>query len=147
FITSKLQQEAARKLRFPAKKTMMVAQKLYEGIDLGEAGTSGLITYMRTDSTRISDDAIKDVRAHIETNYGKKYLPSQPVVYKTKKGAQDAHEAIRPTNLEWNPKFVKSFLTPDQYKLYVLIWNRFVACQMVPAIYDQTSVEIHAGPY
>lgn len=147
FITSRLQQEGSRKLRFSAKKTMMLAQQLYEGVDLGEAGMAGLITYMRTDSTRIGGDAIKDVQAYIKENFGPKYLPSEPVIYKTKKSAQDAHEAIRPTNLEYSPKFVKEFLSPDQYKLYVLIWNRFVACQMVPAIYDQTSVEIKAGPY
>jgi DNA topoisomerase-1 len=148
FITSKLQQDAARKLRFPAKKTMMVAQKLYEGIDVGgELGTTGLITYMRTDSTRVADDAIKEVRSYIKDTFGAKYLPNDPVIYKTKKSAQDAHEAIRPTNLTLDPKTVKEFLTPDQYKLYVLIWNRFVACQMVPAVFDQTSVEIHAGPY
>lgn len=147
FITSRLQQEASRKLRFPAKKTMMVAQKLYEGVDLGEHGTTGLITYMRTDSTRISDDALKEVRQHIEETYGKKYLPPEAIVYKTKKGAQDAHEAIRPTNLLLNPKLIKDFLSDDQYKLYVLIWTRFVACQMVPAIFDQTSVDIQAGAY
>ncbi len=147
FITSRLQQEASRKLRFPAKKTMMVAQKLYEGIDLGPLGTTGLITYMRTDSTRIADDAVGDVRAHIKATYGKEYLPAQPVIYKSKKSAQDAHEAIRPTSLECTPKEVKEYLSPDQFKLYVLIWNRFIACQMVPAIYDQTAVEIKAGPY
>ena len=147
FITSKLQQEGSRKLRWPAKKTMMVAQKLYEGIDLGELGTTGLITYMRTDSTRIADDAIKEVRTYIKDNFGAKYLPESPVIYKTKKAAQDAHEAIRPTHLEHSPKVVKDFLSPDQYKLYVLIWNRFVACQMVPAVFDQTVIEIKAGPY
>ncbi|MDZ4677139.1 MAG: type I DNA topoisomerase [Oligoflexia bacterium] len=147
FITSKLQQEAARKLRFPAKKTMMVAQKLYEGIDVGSHGTTGLITYMRTDSTRIGDEALKEVRTYIKDTFGAKYLPSEPVVYKTKKSAQDAHEAIRPTNLELTPKEVKEYLAPDQYKLYVLIWNRFIACQMVPAVFDQTSVEIKAGSY
>ncbi len=147
FITSKLQQEGARKLHWPAKKTMMVAQKLYEGIDLGELGTTGLITYMRTDSTRISDDAIKDVRTYIKDTFGAKYLPSEPVVYKTKKSAQDAHESIRPTHLEYSPKVVKDFLSPDQYKLYVLIWNRFVACQMVPAVFDQTTIEISAKDY
>ncbi|MCC6277897.1 MAG: type I DNA topoisomerase [Oligoflexia bacterium] len=147
FITSRLQQEASRKLRYPAKKTMMIAQKLYEGIELGDLGASGLITYMRTDSTRISDDALKDTRKFIESQYGKKYLPADPVIYKTKKSAQDAHEAIRPTNLEWTPKVVKEYLTPEQYKLYVLIWNRFIACQMVPAVYDQTSVDVNAGNY
>jgi DNA topoisomerase-1 len=147
FITSRLQQEGSRKLHWGAKKTMMVAQKLYEGIELGELGTAGLITYMRTDSTRIADDAIKDVRAYIKEAFGPKYLPSEPVIYKTKKSAQDAHEAIRPTNLEYSPKVVKEFLSPDQYKLYVLIWNRFVACQMVPAVFDQTTIEIKAKDY
>jgi DNA topoisomerase-1 len=147
FITSKLQQEASRKLRYPAKKTMMVAQKLYEGIDLGEMGVAGLITYMRTDSTRISNDALSAVRDHISSNYGSKYLPPGPIHYKSKKSAQDAHEAIRPTNLEYTPKAVKEFLSAEQYKLYVLIWNRFVASQMVPALFDQTSVEIKAGDY
>jgi len=147
FITSKLQQEGARKLHWPAKKTMMVAQKLYEGIDLGELGTTGLITYMRTDSTRIADEALKEVRAYIKDTFGAKYLPNEPVVYKTKKSAQDAHESIRPTHLEYNPKVVKEFLSPDQYKLYVLIWNRFVACQMVPAVFDQTTIEIAAKDY
>jgi DNA topoisomerase I len=147
FITSKLQQEASRKLRWPAKKTMMVAQKLYEGIEVGDEGPTGLITYMRTDSTRVSDDAIIDVRKYIKDGFGAKYLPTEPVIYKTKKSAQDAHEAIRPTHVELSPKEVKEFLTPDQYKLYVLIWNRFVACQMVPAVYDQTVVEIKVGDY
>src|ERR1700722_18986898 len=123
------------------------AQKLYEGIDLGELGTTGLITYMRTDSTRISDDAIKEVRTYIKDTFGPKYLPSEPVIYKTKKSAQDAHESIRPTSLEHAPKAVKEFLSPDQYKLYVLIWNRFVACQMVPAVFDQTTIEISAKDY
>jgi DNA topoisomerase-1 len=147
FVTSRLQQDASRKLRFPAKKTMMVAQKLYEGIDIGEEGTQGLITYMRTDSTRISDDALKEVREYIKETFGEKYLPHQPVVFKTKKNSQDAHEAIRPTNLSYTPKKVKDFLSPDQYKLYLLIWNRFVACQMVPAVFDQTTIEIDASGY
>jgi DNA topoisomerase-1 len=147
FITSRLQQDSSRRLRFAAKKTMMVAQKLYEGIDIGADGTQGLITYMRTDSTRISDDALKEVRAHIKDVYGEKYLPVQPIIYKTKKSAQDAHEAIRPTNLAYTPKIVKDYLTPDQFKLYVLIWNRYVACQMVPAIFDQTTIEIEAAGY
>lgn len=147
FITSRLQQDASRKLRYPAKKTMMIAQKLYEGIELGEMGTMGLITYMRTDSTRVSDDALKDVRNHIESQYGKKYLPAQPNLYKSKKSAQDAHEAIRPTNLDCSPKAVKDYLSAEQYKLYVLIWNRFVASQMMPAVYDQTTIDIEADKY
>lgn len=147
FITSRLQQEASRKLRFSAKKTMMLAQRLYEGIELGEHGLTGLITYMRTDSTRISDDALKETREYIQENYGDKYLPAKPTIYKTKKSAQDAHEAIRPTSLQFDPKFVKPFLTRDEYRVYVLIWNRFVACQMVPAIYDQTTVVINASTY
>jgi len=147
FITSKLQQEAARKLRFTAKKTMMVAQKLYEGIDMEDLGTGGLISYMRTDSVRVSDDAVKEVRSYIGDVFGAKYIPSSPNIYKTKKSAQDAHEAIRPTNMQWDPKSVKEYLAPDQYKLYVLIWNRFVASQMVPAVYDQTTITVMAGNY
>ncbi len=147
FITSRLQQDSSRRLRFGAKKTMMIAQKLYEGIDLGDLGTMGLITYMRTDSTRVSNDSLTEVRKHIAENYGKNYLPKDPIHYKSKKSAQDAHEAIRPTNMKCSPKAVKEFLTPEQYKLYVLIWNRFVASQMVSAVYDQTSVQIKNGVY
>jgi DNA topoisomerase-1 len=144
FITSKLQQDAARRLRFTVKKTMMVAQKLYEGIELGAEGSIGLITYMRTDSTRVSDDAMQMVRSYVSDVYGEAYLPEKPVIYKSKKDAQDAHEAIRPTFVGRTPDDLKPFLTEDEYKLYWLIWTRFVASQMNPAVYDQTSSEIAA---
>ncbi|MEE9542702.1 MAG: type I DNA topoisomerase, partial [Thermodesulfobacteriota bacterium] len=147
FITSRLQQEASRKLSFTAKKTMMVAQQLYEGIEIGNEGPVGLITYMRTDSTRISEDAITDVRAFIEEKYGAEFLPDKPNVYKNKKGAQDAHEAIRPTYFRFPPDSVKTYLNRDQIRLYTLIWNRTVASQMKPAILDQTKVSINAGIY
>src|SRR5262249_16331880 len=147
FTTSKLQQDAARKLRFTVKKTMMVAQKLYEGIELGDEGRIGLITYMRTDSTRISDDAMQMVRSYVSDVYGEPYLPEKPVVYKSKKDAQDAHEAIRPTFVGRTPEDLKRFLSEDEYKLYWLIWTRFLASQMNPAIYDQTSVDIQAKDY
>ncbi|MFY1828543.1 type I DNA topoisomerase [Myxococcus fulvus] len=149
FITSKLQQEAANRLSFTAKKTMTLAQKLYEGVPLGEEGQTALITYMRTDSTRLSDDAVKQVREMIGTKYGAEYLPEEPVVYKSRKSAQDAHEAIRPTSLEYPPERVRPFFDAmdeqDMFRLYELIWNRFVACQMKPAVYDQTSADISAG--
>ncbi|HZI51230.1 MAG TPA: type I DNA topoisomerase [Terriglobia bacterium] len=147
FTTSKLQQEAARKLRFTVKKTMMLAQRLYEGIELGEEGRIGLITYMRTDSTRISDEAMEMVRSYVSDVYTGPYLPEKPVVYKSKKDAQDAHEAIRPTFVGRTPDDLKPFLSEDEYKLYWLIWTRFVASQMNPAVYDQTSVEIAAKDY
>ncbi|HEX4998846.1 MAG TPA: type I DNA topoisomerase [Terriglobia bacterium] len=147
FTTSKLQQEAARKLRFSVKKTMMVAQRLYEGIDLGEEGRIGLITYMRTDSTRISDDAIEMARSYVSDVYGAAYLPEKPVIYKSKKDAQDAHEAIRPTFVGRTPDDLKAFLSEDEQKLYRLIWTRFAASQMNPAIFDQTTVEISAADY
>jgi len=147
FITSKLQQEASRKLRFSVKKTMMVAQKLYEGIELGSEGSVGLITYMRTDSTRVSDDALADVRSYIGNTFGADYLPEKPVFYRSKKDAQDAHEAIRPTSTAYNPDEIKHYLGPDEYKLYKLIWQRFLASQMKPALFDQTSVEILAEKY
>ncbi len=146
-ITSKLQQEASGRLRFTAKRTMMVAQQLYEGVELGPEGSVALITYMRTDSTRISNDALTDVRAHIQTEYGADYLPAEPHVYKAKKSAQDAHEAIRPTSLSYPPSRVKPFLNGDQFRLYELIWRSFVACQMMPAVYDQTTVDIAAESY
>jgi DNA topoisomerase-1 len=149
FITSKLQQEAARKLRFSAKKTMALAQRLYEGMEMGEEGPLGLITYMRTDSTRISDDALTEARDFIAQRYGKEYLPAEPVVYKTSKSAQDAHEAIRPTSMEMPPEKMAQLIKHDEaadlIKLYTLIWNRFVACQMEPAVYDQTTVDITRG--
>jgi DNA topoisomerase-1 len=147
FITSKLQQEAANRLRFTAKRTMMVAQQLYEGVELGDEGSVALITYMRTDSVRVSDDALAAVRGHIEATYGNDYLPEQPNVYKTKKSAQDAHEAIRPTSMEYPPSKVAKHLSSDQLKLYTLIWRWFVASQMVPAVYDQTTVDIAADKY
>ena len=145
FITSKMQQEAANRLHFSAKKTMTLAQRLYEGVELGEEGQTALITYMRTDSTRLSDDAVKDVRALVEQQFGKDYLPSEPVVFKSKKNAQDAHEAIRPVSLEYPPSRVQASLEPDMFRLYELIWNRFVACQMKPAVYDQTTADITAS--
>jgi DNA topoisomerase-1 len=144
FITSRLQQEAARKLGFSAKKTMTLAQHLYEGKDLGDAGTHGLITYMRTDSVRTEPGAITSVREYIAQKYGKDHLPAEPNQYKTKKSAQDAHEAIRPTSLEFTPESVINFLEKDEYRLYLLIWNRFVASQMIPAVYDQTAIDIVA---
>ncbi len=144
FITSRLQQEGARKLGFSAKKTMALAQKLYEGVNLGDMGTQGLITYMRTDSVRIEPAAIESVREFIKTEYGPEYLPSEPVIYKTKKSAQDAHEAIRPTSLEYTPARIASYLEKDEFRLYQLIWNRFVASQMNPAVYDATAVDVHA---
>jgi DNA topoisomerase-1 len=147
FITSKLQQEASRKLRFSVKKTMMLAQKLYEGIELGSEGSVGLITYMRTDSTRVSDDALADVRGYIGSSFGPDYLPEKPIFYRSKKDAQDAHEAIRPTSTAYNPEEVRHYLGPDEYKLYKLIWQRFIASQMKPALFDQTSVEILADKY
>jgi DNA topoisomerase-1 len=147
FTTSKLQQDAARRLRFTVKRTMMIAQKLYEGIELGEEGRIGLITYMRTDSTRVSDEAMQMVRSYVSDVYGPQYLPEKPVVYKSKKDAQDAHEAIRPTFVGRTPDDLKPFLSEDEYKLYRLIWTRFVASQMNPAVYDQTTVEIVAKDY
>ncbi|HUG53079.1 MAG TPA: type I DNA topoisomerase [Vicinamibacteria bacterium] len=147
FITSKLQQEAFKKLRFSVKKTMQVAQRLYEGMELGEDGSVGLITYMRTDSTRVSDDALATVREKIGQSFGEDYLPEKPNVYRSKKDAQDAHEAIRPSYPERDPEAIKRYLSKDEYALYKLIWNRFVASQMLPAVYDETIADIEAGPY
>jgi DNA topoisomerase-1 len=147
FITSTLQQEAARRLRFHAKRTMMLAQKLYEGIDLGDEGRVGLITYMRTDSTRLSDDAVKEVREFIYSNYGKEYVPHEPRLFKKGKSSQDAHEAIRPTSTKYTPKFVKKFLDEEMFMLYELIWNRFVASQMSPAVFEQLTVDVRGGDY
>ena len=144
FITSTLQQEAARKLRFSVKRTMMLAQGLYEGVELGKEGAVGLITYMRTDSTRISDDAISDVRHYIAEHFGKEFLPDSTNVYKSKKDAQDAHEAIRPTSMALTPEMLETHLAEDEMKLYRLIWNRFVACQMMPALFDQTTIDVSA---
>ncbi|MBN2243972.1 MAG: type I DNA topoisomerase, partial [Acidobacteria bacterium] len=145
FITSKLQQEAARKLNFSVKRTMVLAQRLYEGIEIGQEGSVGLITYMRTDSSRVSESALEEVRALIGRDYGTDCLPNHPVYYKSKKTAQEAHEAIRPTSVDRTPESLKNELEPDLWKLYALIWNRFVASQMKPALYDQTDVTIKAG--
>ena len=147
FITSTLQQEAARKLRFTAKRTMSVAQKLYEGLNLGATGAVGLITYMRTDSTRIADEALREARGYIKKNYGTDYLPKSAMRYKSKGGAQDAHEAIRPTSVERTPQSLKPYLSPEQHRLYDLIWKRFVASQMNPAILDVTTIDISAEQY
>ena len=146
FTTSSLQQDAARKLGFTSRRTMMYAQQLYEGIELGHGGASGLITYMRTDSTRISTLAQDEARSFIETSYGAGYLPEKPNIYAAGKKAQDAHEAIRPTSVERTPASVEQYLTKEQFKLYSLIWQRFVASQMTPAVYDTVSVDIAAGP-
>ncbi len=147
FTTSKLQQEAARKLRFTAKKTMMVAQKLYEGIEIGSEGPVGLITYMRTDSVRVSADAQGEARKYIKENIGHEYIPGKGVAYKNKKGIQDAHEAIRPTSVFRSPEEIKGYVDKDTYNLYRLIWNRFVACQMSPALLDTTTIDVTAGEY
>jgi len=141
FITSRLQQEAARKLRFSSKKTMTLAQQLYEGMEIGKEGPTGLITYMRTDSTRLSDEAAEDARQVIRARFGEQYLPATRNVYKTQKAAQEAHEAIRPTSAHRDPESVKQYLERDHYQLYKLIWNRFIASQMVPAIMDVTRVD------
>ena len=143
FITSKLQQAA----RFPVKKTMMIAQQLYEGIELPGEGAVGLITYMRTDSTRVADQALTEVREFIGTRYGADFVPEKPIFYRAKKDAQDAHEAIRPTSMKYHPDEIRGNLTPDQYYLYKLIWNRFVASQMPPATFDETTVDIDADNY
>src|SRR6478672_6628646 len=141
FITSRLQQEAARKLRFTSKKTMTLAQHLYEGIEIGQEGPVGLITYMRTDSPRISQEATDEARQLIRDRFGADYLPASPNVYKTQKAAQEAHEAIRPTSALRDPESVKQFLERDLYQLYKLIWNRFMASQMTPAIMEMTRVD------
>jgi len=145
FTTSKLQQEASRWLHFSPKKTMMVAQKLYEGIELGKEGPVGLITYMRTDSVRVAGEALNEARTFIQDLYGKDFLPAKAKVYATSDKAQDAHEAIRPSTLAYRPAEIKQYLSSDQFRLYQLIWNRFVASQMNPAVYDQTIVDITAG--
>lgn len=146
-ITSTLQQDAASRLRFTAKRTMMIAQQLYEGVELGDEGAVALITYMRTDSTRVSTEALEAVRGHIRSSFGDAYLPAAANTYKSKKSAQEAHEAIRPTALENPPEKVRRFLNRDQYQLYLLIWRAFVASQMVPAVCDQTTLDIVAAPY
>lgn len=143
FITSKLQQAS----RFPVKKTMMVAQQLYEGIELPGEGAVGLITYMRTDSTRVADEALREAREYIGRVYGDAYLPEKAVYYRARRDAQDAHEAIRPTSVQNDPEKVRPYLSSDQYSLYRLIWNRFVASQMQPAVFDETTVDVVAGDY
>ncbi|MFQ5916493.1 MAG: type I DNA topoisomerase [Candidatus Binatia bacterium] len=145
FITSRLQQEASRKLGFQPQRTMQIAQRLYEGVELGPDGSVGLITYMRTDSTRVSTDAIQEARGFIQTQFGRGYLPGKPVVYRSKRGAQDAHEAIRPTSMEYTPERVRRFLRRDHFALYCLVWERFVASQMSPALFDQTAFDMRVG--
>lgn len=147
FITSQLQQAAARRHGFSVKRTMGLAQGLYEGREIGERGPVGLITYMRTDSTRVADEAIQAVREVIESTYGKVALPDKPNVYRSKKGAQDAHEAIRPTTFDLPPDSVAPYLQADELKLYRLIWERFLASQMLPAVFDVTQVDVESGPY
>lgn len=147
FTTSSLQQEAARKLNFRARKTMMLAQQLYEGIPLGRAGTVGLISYMRTDSTRISDTAKEEAKTFIETMYGEEFIPTEKKETKSKSNAQDAHEAVRPTSVERTPAAMKQYLSRDQLRLYKLIWERFVASQMAPAILDTVAVDLMNNDY
>ncbi len=147
YITSTLQQDAARRLYSSSKKTMMIAQQLYEGVELGDKGSVGLVTYMRTDSPRIAEVAKKSAKDFIEKNFGPDYIPSKPKEYKSKKGAQEAHEAIRPTYIDYTPDELKGFLSKDQFKLYQLIWNRFIASQMAEAIFQVTTVEIEAEKY
>jgi DNA topoisomerase-1 len=147
FTTSKLQQAAYNRLRYTAKRTMMLAQRLYEGVELGDEGAVALITYMRTDSVRVSNDALDQVREHIGSAYRATYVPEKPNVYKSKKDAQEAHEAVRPTDVTRTPDSVRKYLEDDMFKLYQLIWQRFVGSQMVPAVFDQTTIDIAAGDY
>ena len=147
FITSTLQQEAARRFGFPVKKTMLLAQRLYEGMEVGEEGRVGLITYMRTDSLRVASDAIGEARKWIKGDFGEEYLPPHPIIYKNKKLSQDAHEAIRPTSVLRHPLKIKQHLHKDEFRLYQLIWTRFIASQMPPARYEVTTVDIKAGDY
>ena len=147
FTTSKLQQAGYNRLRFTAKRTMMLAQRLYEGVELGDEGSVALITYMRTDSVRVSADAIAQVRDHIGSAYGDRYLPEKPNYFKSKKDAQEAHEAIRPTDVSRTPESVKPYLDESMFKLYQMIWQRFVASQMVPAVFDQTTIDVDASGY
>jgi DNA topoisomerase-1 len=147
FTTSKLQQAAYNRLRYTAKRTMSLAQRLYEGVEMGQEGSVALITYMRTDSVRVSNDALDQVRGLIGSKFGQTYLPEKPNFFKSKKDAQDAHEAVRPTDAARTPEDVKPFLSEDLFKLYQLIWQRFVASQMVPAVFDQTTIDIAAGDY
>ena len=145
FTTSNLQQEASRKLGFTTQKTMQIAQQLYEGVEIAGEGSQGLVTYIRTDSTRIADEALEAVRAMIADNYSAEYLPEKPNIYKTRSSAQDAHEAIRPTDILRRPEAIKASLSRDQFKLYKLIYERFVSSQMTPAVYDTLSVDIDAS--
>ncbi len=147
FITSTLQQEASRKLNMTPRRTMSVAQQLYEGVEIDGKGSIGLISYMRTDSLRLSDEAIASARSFINDKYGAEYLPAQPRTFKTKAGAQDAHEAIRPTDIMLTPESVRKNLTQEQYRLYRIIWGRFTACQMSNAVYDNVAVDIENGIY
>lgn len=147
FITSTLQQEASRKLGMPPRRTMSIAQQLYEGVDITGEGTVGLITYMRTDSLRLSEEAIAAARSFILSRYGKAYYPEKPRRYKTKSGAQDAHEAIRPSDVRLDPESIRKDLTAEQYKLYKLIWSRFLACQMASAVYDSVSIDVESAGY
>lgn len=147
FITSTLQQEASRKLGMPPRRTMSIAQQLYEGVDITGEGTVGLITYMRTDSLRLSEEAIAAARSFIQSRYGQSYCPEKPRRYKTKSGAQDAHEAIRPSDVRLDPESIRKDLTAEQYKLYKLIWSRFLACQMASAIYDSVSIDVESAGY
>ena len=147
FTTSTLQQEASRKLNMAPRRTMSVAQQLYEGVDIAGEGTVGLITYMRTDSLRLSDEATAAAKSFILSRYGKEYYPGKARVYKTRAGAQDAHEAIRPSNVALTPEDVKKDLTGEQYRLYKLIWSRFLACQMASAVYDSVTIDVEAGGY
>ncbi len=147
YITSTLQQDASIRLSFASAKTMQVAQSLYEGVEIGDAGQVGLITYMRTDSVRVADEAVAAAKKFIVENYGPEFYPETPNFYKTKKSAQDAHEAIRPTYLEYPPEQVKKYLSRDQFRLYELIWNRFLASQMAPAEFDQLTIDINGGRY
>jgi DNA topoisomerase-1 len=145
YTTSKLQQEASRKLRFTPKRTMMLAQRLYEGVEVGSEGPIGLITYMRTDSTRVSAEAQQEATALVQERFGADFVPQTPNVYRNKKDAQDAHEAIRPTSVARDPEQLRTVLDRDLYQLYAMIWKRFVASQMTPAVLDQTKVDIAAG--
>ena len=147
FTTSKLQQAGYNRLRFTAKRTMMLAQRLYEGVELGSEGTVALITYMRTDSVKVSNDALAQVRDHFGSAYGQNYLPEKPNFFKSKKDAQEAHEAIRPTDVARTPESVRPYLDESMFKLYQMIWQRFVASQMVPAVFDQTTIDIAANDY
>ncbi len=149
FTTSTLQQEAAKRLGFSSKRTMRVAQDLYEGVEVADEGAVGLITYMRTDSTRVAPSAVDAARAYIRRQFGEPYLPEKPVLYGASQNpqAQDAHEAVRPTEVERTPQSVRKDLSPDQFKLYQLVWQRFVASQMMPIVYDTTTVDFDLGRY